>query len=88
MVLPSGEVRYNANGNPGMAKGGSGDALTGVLLALLCNGMQPEIAASAGVFLHAAAGDLAAEKYGERGLLPSDLIKALPVVLRTLESGV
>ena len=88
VVLPSGEVRYNANGNPGMAKGGSGDALTGVLLALLCNGMQPEIAASAGVFLHAAAGDLAAEKYGERGLLPSDLIKALPAVLRSLESGV
>ena len=66
-----------------MAKGGSGDALTGVLLALLCNGMPPEIAASAGVFLHAAAGDLAVEKYGERGLLPSDPIKTIPAVLRS-----
>jgi NAD(P)H-hydrate epimerase len=85
VIRPDGHVHYHSNGNPGMAKGGSGDALTGILLALLGNGLPPESAADLGVHLHAAAGDLAAARYGERGMLPSDLIKALPLVLRELE---
>jgi NAD(P)H-hydrate epimerase len=68
-------------GNPGMASGGMGDALTGVIAALIAQGLSLEEAAAAGVCLHAAAGDLAASRGGERGLLASDLIAALRPVL-------
>ena len=61
-------------GNPGMAVGGMGDLLTGVIAALLAQGVQPRNAAIAGAPLHAAAGDAAARDDGERGLLPSDLL--------------
>ena len=61
-------------GNPGMAVGGMGDVLTGVIAALLAQGMTSADAASAGALLHAAAGDAAAREDGERGLLPSDLM--------------
>jgi NAD(P)H-hydrate epimerase len=63
-------------GNPGMAVGGMGDALTGVIAALIAQGLDLEQAARAGVMVHALAGDGAAQA-GERGLLPSDLIEAL-----------
>ena len=63
-------------GNPGMAVGGSGDVLTGVIAALLAQGLPPVAAAQAGVVAHARAGDVAA-KNGERGLLPSDLLDPL-----------
>lgn len=63
-------------GNPGMAVGGAGDVLTGVIGALVAQGLQPPAAATAGMLLHAHAGDLAAVG-GERGMLPSDLITAL-----------
>lgn len=63
-------------GNPGMAVGGSGDVLTGVIAALLAQGLSPAAAAQAGVVAHARAGDVAA-KHGERGLLPSDLLDLL-----------
>lgn len=66
-----------SQGNPGMASAGMGDALTGILGALLAQGLEMEQAASAAVCLHAAAGDQAA-RGGERGLLASDLIAALP----------
>jgi NAD(P)H-hydrate epimerase len=68
-------------GNPGMASGGMGDALTGIVAALLAQGLGLEEAAAAGVSLHAAAGDLAAAGGGERGLLASDLIAAIRPVL-------
>jgi len=70
-----------SDGNPGMASGGMGDALTGVVAALVAQGLSLEEAAGAGVCLHAAAGDLAAARGGERGLLASDLIAALRPVL-------
>lgn len=69
-------VSICSEGNPGMASGGMGDALTGIIAALTAQGMEPETAAEAGVCLHAAAGDCAAEA-GERSLLASDLIAAL-----------
>jgi NAD(P)H-hydrate epimerase len=65
-----------SQGNPGMASGGMGDVLTGILGALLAQGLDPEQAATAGVCLHAAAADWAARD-GERGLLASDLVEAL-----------
>lgn len=67
-------------GNPGMATGGSGDALTGVLAAFVAQGLDLEIAARMAVLAHARAGDIAAE-LGERGMLPSDLIDALRSVV-------
>ena len=70
-----------SEGNPGMASGGMGDALTGIIAALIAQGLSLEEAAAAGVCLHAAAGDLAATQGGERGLLASDLIAALRPVL-------
>jgi NAD(P)H-hydrate epimerase len=69
-----------SQGNPGMASGGTGDVLTGVVAALLAQGLDPEDAASCGVCLHAAAGDVAAAD-GERGMLAGDLIAAIRPVL-------
>jgi NAD(P)H-hydrate epimerase len=63
-------------GNPGMASGGMGDVLTGIIAALLAQGLGADDAAEMGVSLHAAAGDLAAQA-GERGLIASDLLVPL-----------
>lgn len=78
VACPDGNVYVNPTGNAGMAKGGSGDVLSGVLLALLGQGMSPEDAAAAAVYFHGAAGDLCARRWGQRGMLPSDLISMLP----------
>ena len=68
-------------GNPGMATAGSGDVLSGVIGAMLAQGLSPWEAAQAGVVAHASAGDLAAEQHGQRGLLASDISAFLPLVL-------
>ena len=75
---PEGRVRFNLTGNPGMATGGSGDVLTGLLLGLLCRGLEVEDAAALGVYLHGRAGDLAAEDQGEEGMIACDILAALP----------
>ena len=89
IASPEGEVFICAAGNAGMATGGSGDALAGVIGSLLAQNRHrigvdltvTEIAA-AGVYLHARAGDLAAEEIGEYGMLPSDLIERIPLVCK------
>lgn len=83
--LPDGEVFVNTTGNAGMAKGGSGDVLSGILTSLLAQGMHPVKAAVCAVWLHGRAGDLCREKYGERAMTPSDLIEMLPEVFKELE---
>jgi NAD(P)H-hydrate epimerase len=70
------------DGNPGMATGGMGDALTGIIAGLLAQGLDRRDASEGGVCLHAAAADLAAAA-GERGLLPSDLIAQLRSLVNT-----
>ncbi len=75
---PGGQVRVNLNGNPGMATGGSGDVLTGIIAGLLAQGYTPFNAATLGVFLHGLSGDLACAEYGEMSLIASDLIRYLP----------
>lgn len=72
-------------GNPGMAAGGSGDVLTGMVGALLCQGLEPLEAATVATYLHGAAGDQAARTKGQRGQTASDLIVALPEVIRRVE---
>lgn len=73
---PNGEVYFNMTGNPGMSTGGSGDALAGIILSLLAQGLNAADAAKAAVYLHGEAGDKAARR-GERAMLPSDLIEEL-----------
>ena len=84
-AAPDGEVRVNTTGNPGMAKGGSGDVLAGMVGALAAQGMQPFAAAYAAVCIHGAAGDRCAEKLSQRAMLPTDLIEALPAVFTEIE---
>jgi len=68
----------NATGNPGMATGGSGDVLTGLVTALLCQHLEPFAAAQLGAHLHGLAGDLAAKEKGEVSLIARDLVEFLP----------
>jgi NAD(P)H-hydrate epimerase len=74
----------NKTGNPGMATGGSGDVLTGLIAALIAQGMTCFDAAVLGVHLHALAGDLAAEDLGEISLTASDLIDTLPAAFKRM----
>ena len=83
-AAPDGRALVNTTGNSGMAKGGSGDVLSGVILALLGRGMDPFLAAAAGVYLHGLAGDLCAARLGEWGMLPTDLVETLPQAFRTV----
>jgi NAD(P)H-hydrate epimerase len=84
IAQPDGRVLINPTGNPGMAKGGTGDALTGVLGALLARGIDVARAAPAAVYLHGLAGDLAAARVGEEALLAGDVIEALGEAFRRL----
>ncbi len=76
----------NPTGNPGMATGGSGDVLTGVITALLGQGLTPWEAAQLGVYVHGLAGDFAAEKLGETSLIASDLLHWLPTAFQQVSS--
>ena len=71
---PDGSIYFNSNGNPGMATGGSGDVLTGLLTALMAQQYTPLEAARLGVYLHGLAGDLAAEQMSQEALTASDLV--------------
>jgi NAD(P)H-hydrate epimerase len=81
----SGKLWVNSTGNPGMAKGGMGDALTGIIVALLAQGMAPLDAARGGVFLHGCAGDIARDRHGEASMLAGDLILSLGAAFDMLD---
>ena len=82
-IITDGQNVYrNTTGNPGMATGGSGDVLSGVIVSLLGQHVMPLEAAAAGAWLHGAAGDLAAREIGEYGMIPEDIIERLPRLLR------
>ena len=76
MQAPAGSPRLCSGGNPGMASGGMGDVLTGVIAGIAAQCGDLVLAAGAGVFVHAQAGDLAARR-GERGLIAGDVIEQL-----------
>lgn len=82
-VIACGNSYYiNPTGNPGMAVGGSGDVLAGIITALIGQGIPPFEAAACGAWLHGAAGDVCAEKIGQYGMLPSDMLEVLPRLLK------
>lgn len=72
----------NPTGNPGMAVGGSGDVLSGIIVSLLGQGIEPLEAAACGAWLHGAAGDLCAVEIGQYGMLPTDMVSVLPRLLK------
>ena len=81
--ITDGTVGYiNRTGNPGMAVGGSGDVLAGMIVSLLGQGLAPLEAAACGAWLHGAAGDLSAEELGQYAMLPSDLLQRLSRLLK------
>lgn len=81
--ITDGTTAYlNPTGNPGMAVGGSGDVLAGVITALLGQGLEPLEAAACGAWLHGAAGDLCAQEIGQYGMLPTDMLQRLPRLLK------
>ena len=82
IAAPDGRCRVNTTGNCGMAKGGSGDVLGGMILSLIGQGIHPVKAAVAAVWLHGRAGDLAAEEQGVHGMTPSDLVERIPAAIR------
>jgi len=84
---PDGHVVINPTGNPGMAKGGSGDVLTGIVGALLARAIEPVAALRAGCYVHGLAADVAVRERGEYGMLAGDIIESLPAALRALAGG-
>jgi NAD(P)H-hydrate epimerase len=83
LVFAPGETpRMNTTGGPGLAKGGSGDVLAGLIAAMIAQGLSPFDAASAGVYIHGLAGDMCEREIGERGMTASDVLCALPKALR------
>jgi NAD(P)H-hydrate epimerase len=86
-LVTDGERLYtNRTGNPGMATGGTGDVLTGVIAALLARGLAPFEAAVLGVHLHGLAGDIAARERGQDGMIASDVMDRLPEAARRMRS--
>jgi len=82
VATPEEKTYINTTGNPGMATGGSGDVLTGLITALLSQGLDREAAAAAGVYLHGLAGDLKASQIGEYGLIASDIAEMIAVAIK------
>ncbi|GHM99466.1 bifunctional NAD(P)H-hydrate repair enzyme [Cytophagales bacterium WSM2-2] len=84
IASPDGQVYFNSTGNPGMATGGSGDVLTGILTGLLSQGYSSLHTALMGIYLHGLAGDLASIDLSQEGLIASDLINFLPLAFRKI----
>ncbi|MDX1629657.1 MAG: ADP/ATP-dependent (S)-NAD(P)H-hydrate dehydratase, partial [Fulvivirga sp.] len=78
IASPQGEVYFNSTGNPGMATGGSGDVLTGIVASVLAQGYEPLHAAMIGIYVHGLAGDIARDLYGEIAMKASDIVDCLP----------
>jgi NAD(P)H-hydrate epimerase len=86
-AFPDGRIRINASGNPGMASGGMGDVLTGLVGALIAQGLSVEDAAALGVFLHGHAADRLLPALGDAGMIATDLLRELPATRHELLTG-
>jgi len=84
VAAPDGSMYINPTGNPGMATAGCGDVLTGVIAALIAQGLDPARAAAAGAYVHGLAGDLAAAEKGQTGMTAGDVLGAVPAAFRML----
>ncbi len=84
VVTDGRQTSVNSTGNAGMATGGMGDVLTGVITALLCQELEPLTAARLGVYVHGLAGDLAAAEIGPVGITARDVLERLPKALATV----
>ena len=82
MITDGVRTYVNHTGNPGMAVGGSGDVLAGMIVSLLGQGIQPLKAAACAAYLHGAAGDLCARELGQYGMLPTDMLNVLPRLMK------
>lgn len=82
---PAGNIYFNSSGNPGMATAGSGDVLTGIILALLAQGYSPESAAGIAVYLHGIAGDRAAATLSEESMIASDITDLLGIAFKQIK---
>jgi NAD(P)H-hydrate epimerase len=82
--FPNGEIYINLNGNSGMATAGAGDVLTGIITALVAQGIKSEEAAILGVFIHGYAGDVMAKKIGEYGLVAGDIVDGISRIFKEL----
>ena len=87
VVTDGQQTAINPTGNPGMATGGSGDVLTGIIASLLGQGLDPLDAAQLGTYVHGLAGDLAAAELGQLATISSDLIRFLPPAWKRLSAG-
>jgi NAD(P)H-hydrate epimerase len=87
IALPDGTVFINSTGSPALAKGGSGDCLTGLITGFISQGMEPEDAAVLGCYVLGRAGEIAAEKYDERSVLTGDVIALVGEVLGEIEDS-
>ncbi|HEY8173454.1 MAG TPA: NAD(P)H-hydrate dehydratase [Dehalococcoidia bacterium] len=87
VATPEGATFLSPHANPLLATAGTGDVLAGAIAGLLAQGMEPGAAAAAAVFIHALAATEAGENFGDRGLLASDLLPALPKAIRTVREG-
>jgi len=87
IAQPDGNIHINPSGNPGMASGGTGDVLTGMIGGLVCQGLRPASAAIAATYIHGLAGDLVADERGEMALIATDLLEKIPHVLREMGKG-
>ena len=84
IALPNGRAWMNRTGNPGMARGGSGDVLAGMVGSFAAQGMEPSAAARAAVYLHGLAGDRCAQILSQQGMLPTDMVGRLPYLFREM----
>ncbi len=84
IAAPDGTVAINGSGNPGMASGGMGDVLTGILTALLAQGYDPYAACRLGVFIHGRAADMVAAHKGEIGISAVDVQEKIPYAFKEL----
>jgi NAD(P)H-hydrate epimerase len=87
IVASETQLSVNQTGNPGMATGGTGDVLTGVVTALSCQGLSPFDAARLGIHLHGLAGDMAAQQYGQVSLIASDVLEFLPAAFQSFQES-
>jgi len=86
IATPEGKLYQNTTGNAGMAKGGSGDVLAGMIGSFAAQGMSLDYALILAVYVHGRAGDRCAERYSQYGMLARDLIAEIPLLLREMQA--